>query len=104
MIYTALDPRFELDMLGYIPGFLSEADPRPAREQFDENYAHGGGWRPQTGFLMVDKTRMRIMYPGDPPMVPLCMTSLRDETIYLYPHEYVLILQPNGDFEISRMN
>ena len=28
------------DYVGFIPMMLSETDPRPAKEQFDENYAH----------------------------------------------------------------
>lgn len=32
------------EVLGFIPQFLSDFDPRPAAEQFDEAYAHGGGW------------------------------------------------------------
>ena len=38
------------DDLGLLPSMLSEHDPRPAREQFDARYGHGGGWRPFTGF------------------------------------------------------
>lgn len=38
--------------LGYLPGFFDAADPRPARQQIDQNYGHGGGWRPMEGWTM----------------------------------------------------
>jgi hypothetical protein len=49
--------------LGYLPSFLSESDPRPAAAQIDENYAHGGGFSPFSGFIMVGDN---IVYPGSP--------------------------------------
>ena len=59
-----------LDDVGLIPHFLDENDPRPAREQFDEHYQHGGGWQPFEGFKFKIKTN-EIKYPGDPAMKPL---------------------------------
>lgn len=103
MQYFALDPRFEPDHLGYIPSFLSADDPRPAKEQFNENYAHGGGWRPLPG-CKLSQQNMVIRYPGDPPLKPFAMTVLREEKLYFYPHSQVLILQPDGSFEVSRMD
>jgi hypothetical protein len=32
--------------LGFLPYMLSKSDPRPAAEQFNANYAPGGGWLP----------------------------------------------------------
>ena len=90
------------DICGFIPTFLSLADPRPAREQLDSAYQHGGGWRPQTGFTMHGG--MSLHYPGDPPFRPLAMARFRDEKIVIYEHEYVAIIQPDGSFEASRMN
>jgi hypothetical protein len=88
-------------MLGYIPGFLDETDPRPAREQIDTNYAQGGGWRPTQGF---ERTLQGLKYPGDPPMALIAVTALRDELIEFYDCQWLLILQPDGSFEVSRMD
>lgn len=97
------------DLLGFIPDFLSESDPRPAAEQFDERYAHGGGWRPMEGWLHVitrplDQKILSISYPGDPVLSPVASLQLRDETIWVYQNAWVAIEQPDGAVEISRMD
>ena len=91
------------EALGYIPNFLSVADPRPAKEQFNERYVFGG-WKPfGTGkWKMNDK--FELLYPGDPPTVPVAWTMLRDERIVVYVHEWVAIIQPDGSFEVCRMD
>jgi hypothetical protein len=90
------------DDLGLIPHFLSEDDDRPAAVQFNEQYAHGGGWQPQPGFkLQKDKS---LKYPGDPPFKPIARIELRDEVIYVYPYGYVAVVQPDGSFEACRMD
>jgi len=95
-------------MLGYIPQMLSEADPRPAKEQLDEGYRHGGGWQPfprhigGTGFAMLPSGNMQ--YPDDPETQLLAETRLRDETIRVYLHAWVAIVQPDGSFEVARMD
>lgn len=101
MIYFALDPRFEMEHLGFLPGFLSEEDPRPAREQIDANYSHGGGWRPLAGWTREELT---ITYDGDPPMVPFAMAFLRDEKLFFYPYSQVMIIQKDGSFEVARID
>jgi hypothetical protein len=88
-------------MLGYIPGFLSEDDPRPAREQIDANYRHGGGWRPFKGHT---RTAVGLRYPGDPPMALLATSRLRDEVIEFYDCQWLAIVQPDGSFEVCRMD
>lgn len=99
--------------VGMIPMFLSESDPRPAREQFNERYAHGGGWRSFNGFelspgptpaLLDGDNIPNIKYPGDPIMPPLAYAMLRDEMIVIYQYAWVMILQPDGSYEISRMD
>lgn len=88
--------------LGFIPSFLSESDPRPAAEQFAENYAHGGGWSPMNGWQLREDNSIR--YPGDPAYNPIAKAQLRDETIYVYPSAWVYIVHPDRSFEISRMD
>lgn len=102
MIKFDLKYRGAEDYLGYIPGFLSESDTRPAREQFNDGYAHGGGWMPFNGFRMHPNGN--IQYPGDPETKLLAEAKLRDETIRVYEHAWVAIVQPDGSFEVSRMD
>lgn len=92
------------EALGLIPGFLSESDPRPAREQLDAHYQHGGGWQPMDKWVL-NKESLSIRYPGgDPPLAPIAISQLRDERIAVYPHAWVLILQKDGSFEVARMD
>lgn len=90
------------EYLGLIPLFLSPGDPRPARVQFNENYAHGGGWRPRPEFKVLPN--LNIKYPGDTPLKLWAEGKLRDETIRIYDCGYVSITQPDGSFEVSRMD
>lgn len=91
------------DLLGFIPGFLDERNPASAREQLNHNYAHGGGWTPFPGFFF-NPAAATISYPGDPPLKPVGRAKLRDETIIVYPHAWVLILQNDGTYEVCRMD
>lgn len=90
------------DLVGYIPEFLSPDDPRPAKEQFNDAYAHGGGWNPMEGWELLPLRRLK--YPGDPPLKPVAELILRDETILVYPHAWVAIVQADGSFEVARMD
>jgi hypothetical protein len=91
-----------LDILGFLPEMVSDDDPRPAWEQFNSNYQHGGGWRPFPGFTM--SSNGNLSYPGDPPIRCLFEAKLRLEVLRLYEHEWVAIIQPNGSFEVCRMD
>jgi hypothetical protein len=86
---------------GFIPGFLSEKDPRPAKEQFNERYV--SGWCSFKGFTFDEDTET-LKYPGDPIMHPLSAIMFRDETILLYPHQWILILQPDHTWDVARMD
>lgn len=101
--WVVLHPR-GLDMLGYIPGFVSEDDPRPVKEQFQTAYAHGGGWNPMQGWEVVDDRIKKIKYPGDPALEPVAMADCREELICVYPHAWVGIFQKDGSFEIARLD
>lgn len=102
-LWTPLHTLATSEHLGYIPQMLDLADPRPAREQFDSNYAHGGGWVPMPGWT-YDPANQTIKYPGDPALRPIARTALRDEQILLYPSAWVAIVQPDGRAEIARMD
>lgn len=91
-----------IEMLGWIPSFFSEADPRPAREQLESNYSHGGGINPLPGFTMLPNGD--LSYPGDPPFELLAETKLRDEIIRVYHYSWLSIIQPDGSFIVTRVD
>lgn len=98
--WKMLDSRMTLDHLGYIPMFLSDDNPRSAKEQIDAAYQ--SGWHPFKRFeLGLDNT---LRYPGDPPQKPLAQTKLRDELILFYPGSWVAIIQPDRSFEVARID
>jgi hypothetical protein len=86
---------------GYIPTFLDTNDPRPAVEQIDANYV--GGWSDFKGFDF-DYDSLTLHYKGDPPIRPLSALLFRREMLLLYPHAWVLILQPDRSWQIARLD
>jgi hypothetical protein len=91
----------QYDAWGFIPSFLNEHDPLSAREQFKKNYI--GGWNPFPGFKF-DKEARTLAYPGDPIMHMIDEMPFRDETIMLFPHSWVVVMQKDGTWEASRMD
>jgi hypothetical protein len=101
-----------INAVGFIPTFLSESDPRPAREQFASNYLDG--WRPTSvGFklrpgptpgLLDGDNIPKLCYPGDPDLPPLAYALLREEMIIVYPSAWVMVLQADSSHEIVRMD
>lgn len=92
-------------MAGYLPQMLSAHDPRPAVEQLDSGYAHGGGWQPFYGFTLVTSGQLcALRYPGDPDTQEIARGKLRDELIVLFQFSWVAVIQPDGSYEIARMD
>lgn len=90
---------------GMIPMFLTEADPRLAWEQIDERYAHGGGWNAHLPGKWVLDQDSNLRYPGDPAMQPIASANLHgNETILIYPHAFVCIVQRDGSFSVARID
>ena len=90
------------DELGFLPDMISQDDPRPAAEQFDANYQHGGGWHPIPGFTRKD---VILHYPGDPPYKPIAMWPLRDELIVVYRYGIVAVFNTTTKaFEVARLD
>jgi hypothetical protein len=87
-------------MLGFIPSFLDEGDPRPAKEQINTNYI--GGWNPIPGFVI--RQNGNLGYPDDPDMHLLAEGRFRDEVLRFYECELLGIKQPNGTWEIARLD
>jgi hypothetical protein len=105
MILFTITNRNRAGQLGILPVFFDEADPRPAREQIHERYAHGGGWHKFSGFeLKMDKRGWYLAYPEDPPMREIARGKLRDELILLFDHNWVAIVQKDDTFEVARVD
>lgn len=97
-----LHPRCSVEHLGFIPLWLSEANPKPARQQLNDAYGHGGGWQPFKGFRLDDSNG--LSYPGDPTLMPIAEMQVRDELVLMYEHSWVAIIQPDRSFEVCRMD
>lgn len=94
-------------LCGILPEFFDESDPRPARDQLHENYAHGGGVHPFKGFTLNSWRslgRAYLSYPEDPPMMEVARGFLRNETVILFESNWVAIVQPNDDHLICRVD
>lgn len=100
--FKILDERYTEEALGLIPMFLSKADGRSAAEQFRERYAHGGGWSAMDGWSLGPVGE--IKYNGDSALMPIAVAALGEETIRVYDGAWVSIAQPDGSFEVSRMD
>jgi hypothetical protein len=103
-----LNPHVNPEVFGIIPEFLNPDDPRPAREQFNERYAHGGGWCPSKGWQLLKDDSIyytqSVEEGEDPRHSPLARFKFRNESIVLYDHAWVAIIQPDRTFEVSRMD
>lgn len=106
-MWAILDPRFTLDMLGLIPEQITAEDDRPLKEQINENYAHGGGWRPGgMNRCVFHASDGSFTYPGDPRQKALAMFvhPTNGETFYYYDYSIVCVVTGDGVAEFSRMD
>jgi len=108
-----LHPKCTQDHVGLIPYMLDSADPTPAKDQFDRNYQHGGGWRNQKGFTLLEGNVLQYGseydpddHETDPPLKPIAEIVMpgRKERIFVYDYSYVAIIQPDQSFEVCRMD
>lgn len=100
--WEMLHPRMTEAHLGYLALWLSANNPKPAREQIDDNYRHGGGWQPFHGFRLDENNALHHL--GDAPLYPLAQARLRDELVVFYLHDWVAIIQPDRSFETCRVD
>jgi hypothetical protein len=99
--WKLLHPRMTMDHLGYIPRFIDMDDPRPAAVQINENYI--SGWTPMVRWEFTAGPNV-IRYPNDPPLLPLATAELRGEKLFYYQGSWVCIVQPEGQFEVARLD
>jgi hypothetical protein len=102
MVWALLHPKMTMERLGFLPMFLDEANVKCARDQINEAYQHGGGWQPFRGFELLENGDLQ--YIGDPPTRRLAIAMLRNEEISFYEHAWVVIKQPDGKWEVARID
>lgn len=93
-------------LTGLLPLIISDRDPRPVKDQIEDRYAHGGGYRPLNGFKLKRPATsvLYLHYPGDPPFYEVARTQVRDELVVLFDSSFVAIIQPDGSFAVTRMD
>ena len=92
----------DIEVWGFLPGFLDEDDPRGAREQFHERCP--GGWVPAPPDLKLNPATSHLSYPGDPDMRPISALQFRDEMLVLYPSSWVVVIQLDGSWVAARLD
>lgn len=108
--WALLHPRATAEHLGHLVEFLAVSDPRPVREQINERYAHGGGWRPSNPkYWRVSADQQRLTYDGkgeepDEHFGVIASCLVREELVILFENSWVGIFQKDGTFEIARMD
>src|SRR5580704_18007890 len=96
--WIAVDKKFRPEWFGFLPEILLAEDERPVKEQLDDRYSHGGGFRPfgDKKFKLDQMTKV-LRYPGDPPFMPAAWTQIGVETVVFYPQCSLLaIIQKDG--------
>lgn len=103
--WTLFSEGMTMDHLGLIPMMMSADDPRTLKEQIEENYAHGGGWRSRgMEQFTFDPITALAKFPGDPPMRPMAQFVCRSEALYFYDYAIVAVVDVRGVAEFSRMD
>ncbi len=95
-----------MEVCGFIPQWLSENDPRPAVDQIDAAYGHGGGWNDFKGFTLSGAPEIGyyLSYLGDPPTHELSRATLRNETLVLFEYSWFAVIQADGSFRVARID
>lgn len=104
--WTLHHSQMTYDQLGWIPHIIRADDPRPVAEQVDDRYRHGGGWLPYgEGKWQRDIATGALRYGSeDEPLPVLASLRVGEEMVYFYPYALVCVVQPDGSFEVSRMD
>jgi hypothetical protein len=106
IVWFSRHPQFRPYMLGFIPNFLDDADPRDAKAQLDAGYgehASAGYWQGADQHVTLGHNDA-LLYPGDPPQPVLAECRLRGERVLFYPHDFVGVVAADGTFSVQRMD
>lgn len=103
-----LHPRCTIAHLGHIGALMRQDSTLTAAQQITRLYPFGG-WNPtfrskDSGCQLKHLGGGVMKYPGDPLQRPIAKAQLRDETIYVYDSEFWVIVQPDGSFEMARLD
>jgi hypothetical protein len=102
-VWMQLDSTFHPEGLGFLTDIVLASDKRPVKEQLEDRYRHGGGFRPIHGFKM--KPNKILVFPGDPPFKPSAGAVINDEIVVFYRNCSLLaIIQKDGSFEVTRVD
>lgn len=100
--WEMLVPGFTMEHLGLVPYWFDSEDKRTVRELIETYYQHGGGFRNIDGCTMAEN--QTIKYPGDPRMKPLAKMQHGDELVLMYDYAILAIVQPDGTFQVTRVD
>lgn len=96
------DQDFVINALGPVPTLLNANDMRTAAQQLDEILQLG--WNPEPdnlGWEFHEDTS--LTFPGLPPLAPVARAQHGLERIYMYPAQWMVILQLSGSFQVGRI-
>lgn len=104
-VWIMLHPQATPEHLGFLPEIISERYSGTVAEQLKTNYAHGGGYSPfGKKAWKFDPNDQSLKYPGDPRLRPIASTKIREEQIYFYDSAIMAIVQPDGEFDVVRVD
>ena len=101
------------DAVGLIPAFFDPSDARDAREQIEDNYAHGGGWRPHPTpeHWTFDPQTLTVTYddkdPYEEPEQYHALASAKlpnGQAIIVFQSAWLLVVDPDGKWQIARVD
>jgi hypothetical protein len=114
MIWMLMHPQAEATHLGFVPQFFDDEDPRPASEQLEERYAHGGGWHPfGRGQWRVRQSDGALIFPGSPedgepdevyPLIAVSALPLSGERLFFYTSALLAVAKDDDSFEVTRVD
>jgi hypothetical protein len=94
---------------GMLPEILRPDDPRPVKEQLNDRYSHGGGFMASKGFTFKkegDKAILSYEIEDDDPEIyqEWSRSKVNDEELYLFDASFMAIVQPDGTYEVTRVD
>lgn len=96
------------NVVGLLPLILLDSDSRPAKDQLNDRYAHGGGYRPtlsDSWQLGVEGGAYVLYYPEDPPFHEQARIKLPcGETCVLFDASFMTIIQKDLSFVVTRVD